>query len=266
MPMKLSGSDRRIFKTMTSFPWDPEGGPSFYEAVEDRMLSDPGTIGIARRIIHDDPTEIVRFGCLGLRKRWRDYLSFKSSEARCLWHSCIGAFAINDFAAIDRIVAEAPAAAPETDSSPFPVYYDAMYNLFFGILRGDHELAACAVHSMPKTNMPTYELAVADCLVAIFAQSPPAFSKAMTAICTSVRKIRAIDPHYKLIDLTTHGVWELAFRVSPAAVELWDVQHPLPWDAELHTWLRKGLPATDVIDDAQLSEAARDLLKMPSSA
>ncbi len=106
MPMKLSAADRRLYKAMTSVPWDASGGPSFSDAVENPAFYDPTKYGIARRVVNNDPTEIVRFGCLGIRHCWRYYLNNPAAELRCLWNVGILALSINDFEGMERIKAE----------------------------------------------------------------------------------------------------------------------------------------------------------------
>ena len=261
--MRLTSSDKRILKAMTSFPWKKQGGPSFYDLVEDPHRRDPAKYGIARRALDDDPTEIVRFACLGTRDRWRAYLLNPDGESASLWHTCLWAMAINDTVAVERILRDAPRTASESPSA-FVGFYRIFYNLFFGIVRSEELLARDAAELLSKQRLSTNNAAIADCLIAIFQQSSSRFSAALEDVCTSIRRIRAMDPHYKLVDVIAHGLWELAHSRSPELVESWDAERALPWDAELHAWRRKGIPAIDTIDFSLLSEAGRQALEMPA--
>ncbi len=140
-----------------------------------------------------------------------------------------------------------------------------MFNLFFGVLRDNPGIVSRTAQSLPRKSMSTNDIAMAECLIAISDRSTEKFQLAMLEVVESVRKIRTSDPHYKLIDLRAHGLWELAFRTSPNIVEHWDVDRGLPWDTDLWSWLRKGTSAIDTIDDSSFSAAAKALLKMPSS-
>ena len=302
--LKLSPSDRRIFRKALSFPWPRDGGPGFYEALaeasaNDSWLSFPAQSGVTRRVIDDDPAEIVRYSYVKRRIVWNEFanpttelpasklesafevlspfveiphsetysLGYTVHETQCdestgMWIDYLGALAVNDLEAIERMDSDLPQSLPN-NSWTHPPYYCLFYDLVFGLARGDQTRVLESIGSLRIKKLPGSDSAIRDCLVAIYERSPDDFTDALLRCGKSTRRLRSIDPHAKLIDVLLHGLWALAHRVDPAIVESWDVDSRLPWDAGLHRWKLANKNAADAIDWNRVPDMRPTFIDMP---
>lgn len=289
--MKLSSSDRKIFRKALAFPWPRDGGHDFYTAFaaaisEDSWHMFPTQNGITRRVIDDEPAEIVRYTYIGTRLSWHGFanpiievpateielfIGFMSqyveipkaetynvsagrtvAQVQCddsafMWIAYLNALAINDLEAVERMESDLPRSLQHF-SEPYPSHYPPLFNLVFGLARGDTTLASESIATLRERKLPSSDAAIRDCLVAIYERSPVDFADALLRCGKSTRRLRSIDPHARLIAIGLHGLWALAHRVAPAIVELWNVDSPLPWDAGLHRWNLANENAAGAID------------------
>ena len=260
--MKLSSSDRRLFKTMTTFPWSEDGGPTFYDFANNERSYDPSKFGIARRAIHDDPTEIVRFACLGVRNSLHSYAQSPLHEGYGLWHSCLWALAINDYPAIE-MMSDNVSIPADAKHGAYPEYYATISDLLFGLLQANDDHIDNAITRLNPSKLPSADGALVRVLVATANRSPKEFAISLHDRLKCNRRIRYIDPHYKFIDVMAHGLWALSYRVDAATVCKWDTEQPLPWDVGFHEWHVRCEPAESCIDAASLSDDARGALAFP---
>lgn len=246
-PMKLTTADKRLLAKATQSPWPEDGGSSFYEFVK-TPENDPAKFGIVRRVVHDDPTEIVRFAVISARQIWADFARerVRDRSPAAMWHACLWALAVNDEEAVQHFVEHLPERCPEEADGGIS-YYPRIYDLFFAILRGtDAGPALTQIAESPSP--PSHELAIVTALRAISERSAGGFANALVECGKSLRRIRHIDPHYKLTDIIGHGLWELAFRTDVKVVSAWDTSSALPWDSGFYNWRRSGVAAIETID------------------
>jgi hypothetical protein len=226
-------------------------------------LDNSGTVSIARRFLADDPEELIRFGVVATRMTW--VLSGHGHQGCAgLWGAALGALAIGDELALQKFLATLPATIDETQTYPYPQEYAGLYNAVHGLLRGDWEAARLSVKTLPMQRLPKNEQAIVTYLRGILEGSSELVAEGLKLRAATVRKIRTLDPHFKLLDLTLHSLYQLCDRIDPALTKDWETSQGLPWDAELHERLQTGGDPLQLVDLSGLSERHRILLtEMP---
>lgn len=214
--------------------------------------------GIARRFLQDDPAELARFAAMSIRTEWilvgdgREGCSGQGLDA--LW-----ALTVVDERMLDRLLTTLPDPLHEDRASQHPSYYLQLYNAVFGVLRGDRETARHSVEPFQARKLPAHEAALVTCL-GVLEASAETVAQGLAALGRAVRRIRAVAPHHKLLDMTLHGAYELCRRVDPALNRLWDRAQGLPWDAALYEWRRAGRGPLEGVDFTALPARCRVLL------
>jgi hypothetical protein len=78
------------------------------------------------------------------------------------------------------------------------------------------------------------------------------------------RQIKQLAELFKVISLEAHGMYELCRYYDPALVVDFDTERALPWDGELHTWVRQNEGGAPYCDLTALSpELQRWLTELP---
>ena len=210
--------------------------------------------GIARRFLLDDPAEIARFTAVGIRTEWM---------LTGAW-AVLDALAIGDELLLDRLLTTTPFSRSGEEVYPFPLYYPWLDNALLGILRGDVACTRDHVTQLRSGRLPGVDAAVVTCLEGILAGSEVMVAEGLKARASAMRKVRKIAPHFKLLDVGVHGLFELCRRLRPALVAQWDTAAGLPWDAAFHTWRRGGHDPLRGVDWSGVPEGYRSrLLELP---
>ncbi|MEM8669462.1 MAG: hypothetical protein AAGG48_18195 [Planctomycetota bacterium] len=104
--------------------------------------------------------------------------------------------------------------------------------------------------------IPANEQAMLAAMRSIPERSTEMFCVAMVNLGKSLSRIRLIDAAFKLVDVPSHGMWELARRTNPEVTSNWNVCSLLPWDRGLHEWRMNNIDAMNVIERSNVD--ARD--------
>lgn len=184
--MKLSAADKRLVKAITSFPWDESQYVSLYDSlseqmqrVTDRLAVTGQTVddiapdhlrawspivfqsvftwelhGIARRIIYDDPAELVRFTLVGIRGQWLCEGFSRNTNAPDLhidgfWATLLAALALGDTLVESRMTSSLPFPLPKrTGNNMYPNYYSDIYNVIFGYVKEDTNSVSTGLNNL----------------------------------------------------------------------------------------------------------------------
>ena len=223
-------------------------------------LDDRGdTVAIARRLLADDPEELIRFRVVSTRMCW--VMSGHGREdCASLWDAVLTALALGDKLALERFLSTLP---PLLDKDPpygFSPHYNWLYNAALALVRGDLEAARPFVKKLRWARLPKNEDAIVTCLRGIVDASPQLVAEGLQARAASIRKVKTLDPHFKLVDEKLHYLYQLCQRIDPGLTKLWDAGHALPWDAGYHERLQAGGDPMHTVDLSGLPERERTLL------
>jgi hypothetical protein len=250
----MRNSDAKWIEAVRSDPLYQNGVPSISEFRQNHW-HDPTKYGIASRAFGDGFPKMIQYIVLGLRVSWSEYCS---SPFHSLWHSAIWAIAINDEEWLDYAIKHAD--NPNARHGPHPPYYAEINKLFFAVLDKKEISIESASKIANRKSLPSSAAVVAKFLFALITNDSQLAIESLSIHLMSCRKIRFIDPAYKMYNVMTHGLYELARDQYPKLVVEWDVNKGMPWDKELFAWRRAGHKATSVFDS--FTETDRSFLKM----
>ena len=256
--MKLTTADKKIIEAIDLGRRGSDDFPSFIKSPKFDPLSD----GIARRIKLNDVEEICRFGCLGGRIAWKQFLADPDGQYPALWHLCLTQFAINDSELLDAILKVPSRPRSERTEVTYPSFYYDLGELFFSITRSDASASERACKKVGTKKLTSSDAAEAACLIAIHNRDSTAFSNALNEHLKCLRRVRQINPEYKLINIVAIGLFAFAHYIDPTIVTQFDTNSPLPWDNEFWAYRCNGKQAIETIDHSQLTGDDRLKLKI----
>lgn len=250
----MRSSDAKWIEAVRTEPIYRDGVPSISD-FRKQLSHDPIKYGIACRAFGETVPKMIQYIVLGLRVSWSEYCA---APFHSLWHSAIWAIAINDVEWLNNAIEHAD--NPDAKHGPHPPYYQEMNRLFFAALKKTEISIESAGKIANKKSLPSSDAVVAQFLYALMTNDSQLAVESLSKHLMSRRKIRFIDPAYKLYNVMTHGLYELAREQCPELVVTWDTNQEMPWDKELFEWRRTGQNAISVFEN--FSETDRAFLRM----
>ena len=229
---RLSKRDKQLLGRVHKGPW--------LEKSVSEALQLPYTfgslikLGVVRRLIHGELSDLVRAIAATIRKEWNSYASVRSRK-RCgenLWRSCLYGLAINDWEYANRVATQMTThTSTQHRESPELVMYDVLVAL----IENRYGAAEQSILDEHEKNWRTiaYFRRIGECLRVIGDREYSLFPVSIKNLCKTFRR----NPDYPedaLICLEAHGIWRLANRIDPALIKEFDTCSDLPWDEALH--------------------------------
>jgi hypothetical protein len=208
--------------------------------------------GVARRIRLDDPRELAEHVCIEARAEWMAYGNDDEDPAQRL-NQLVPAVAVHDEVLEKRIL----------ETSPYPLKRGhpddiCFYNAVFAVLKGDLAAFRRLFPYTPRRKTNRYWNAGLQCLQAAAQNKPDEFRKSLEE-CLDIQR-RTIGL-LGLFDVHAHGLYEICRRAAPTVVATFDVNHPPPWDAALHRWLKDRDDPLKELNWKTIPEEIRDGLR-----
>ncbi len=197
--------------------------------------------GIARRFALGDAAELGRFASIQARVNWLMWGNKRVEEDSNVSY-VLSALAAKDFSAALRFVETGTFPLIEGDPAR-----KLIYNSVYAILKKDFEYLKSLVPALSKRSSPAWRGAIHSCLIGIAQQSPDLVAEGIQKSLKLHRRILSLSVLTKTIGFWAHGLFELARWVSPDLVSQFNVEQPLPWDADFQKWARQcDAPLKDI--------------------
>jgi hypothetical protein len=194
--------------------------------------SDRLRCGIARRVRLDDPRELAQYVSLEARAEWIKLSGDPNGDPLERTQPVLLAAAVGDNLVLRRFVETSP--FPLTAGQPDEVCH---YNALYALAANDLTALRRLFPYRPRRKAESYPVPHLVCLGAVAQHDPDRFATGLAAMLEATKRSfkGAITG---LIDVYTHGVYELCRRAGPGGVGAFDVNYPPPWDAALARWVR----------------------------
>jgi len=218
-------------------------------------------LGIARRIVHDDPAELALGVSLGARLAW---LMRKLDEQKGAGMAeddasvGMGALPVMDVALI-RMVIDAPILDDEPGRRLLYQGVAAAFHRDLQALRG-------VVERFNKRGVYRDLEGMRTCLTGVAGEDPERVTVGLTEILENENRNRK-KKEGRIISLDAHQFYRLAEWFSPELVAGFDVTQPLPWDAGFHAYTKAHPDPLEGLDLSDISPLLHDALihlKLPA--
>lgn len=210
-------------------------------AVQGWLMNNMVERGIARRLRFGDPGELAMCVSLEARLHWMSCGYPHDCDYPNVW-PVLRALGTRDFFVARRYA----------ETGRYPIarnvgYFPLIYNAVYAILRKDDKYLQTLVPVMLKRKVPQWIGAIYSCLIGIAQDSPQRVCDGLARVLDTYRRNYYLSVLEKTICLQAHGLYELCNWVSPHLVSGFDVERPLPWDADYFRWVHaRSDPEKDI--------------------
>jgi hypothetical protein len=200
--------------------------------------------GVARRIVHDDPSELECALGLGTRLEWIEgCMPWRRWDDRYpeIWTVFRG------LAAGDLAVARAYFGPKPKNLTGGHKVTVMIYNAVQAIVTENKGEQAKLLPKISSPVAPDWCQAILHTLAGIIQHDELQVAGELEHVLFTIRRAE-FHEHEKIISPVGHGLAELAYWVSPKLLAAFNVERPLPWDSAYYRWLRRKNRSAKYLD------------------